>query len=67
MKSGNQRTSKVEIPFGKKWSWQPPAQSEAAFGVALQMGIADEKGIQGRLDFLIQLLPVDFSEALATN
>lgn len=67
MKSENQRTSKVEIPLGKRWCQQPPAVPETTFKVALQMGFADQTGIQSRLDFVIQLLPVDFLEALATS
>lgn len=67
VKSGNQRTSKVETPLGKRWRWQPPALAETTFGLALQKGFADQTGIQSRLDFLIQLLPVDLLEALATN
>lgn len=67
MKSGNQRTSKVETPLGKRWLWPYPALPEATFEVALQKGFADQTGIQGRLDFLSHLLPVDFLEALATH
>lgn len=67
MKLGNQKTSKVEIPLGKRWCWQLPAISETTFGIALQMGFADQTGIQSRLDFLIQLFPVDFLETHAKN
>lgn len=52
--------------FGEETVLATPRTSKATFGIVLQMGFTDQTGIQG-IEFLIQLLPVDSFEALATN